>query len=157
MSNIQSRPARNGRSMQRRPAGGGSNNNNGRRLPSGGGRGPSNGGSGRRPGSEMNVGQASASRDRYLEKAREALSFGDRVMAENFFQHADHYNRIIIAAEERRSDEPYYKKEAHEPHQLPAEQAANNIEQQVALETENIIAAAIGLGFDDALPEEFPA
>ncbi len=31
--------------------------------------------------------------------ARDATSSGDRVMAENYLQHAEHYNRIIAAAQ----------------------------------------------------------
>ena len=33
--------------------------------------------------------------DKYLNFARESLSSGDRVAAEGFFQHADHYNRLL--------------------------------------------------------------
>lgn len=40
---------------------------------------------------------ASASRDKYLAMARDALSSGDRVLAEYYYQHAEHYVRIISA------------------------------------------------------------
>mgnify|MGYP003395763173 FL=1 len=33
--------------------------------------------------------------DRYMAMARDALSAGDMVAAENYFQHAEHYYRII--------------------------------------------------------------
>lgn len=36
--------------------------------------------------------------EKYLTLARDAQSSGDRVMAENYLQHAEHYNRIIAAA-----------------------------------------------------------
>ncbi|MGB8817838.1 MAG: DUF4167 domain-containing protein, partial [Rhizobiaceae bacterium] len=36
--------------------------------------------------------------DKYLQLARDAHSSGDRVMAENYLQHAEHYNRIIATA-----------------------------------------------------------
>jgi Domain of unknown function (DUF4167) len=36
--------------------------------------------------------------ERYAQLARDSLSSGDRVMAENYLQHAEHYNRIIAAA-----------------------------------------------------------
>lgn len=39
--------------------------------------------------------QAQQAREKYLALARDALSAGDRVEAENYFQHADHYSRII--------------------------------------------------------------
>lgn len=35
--------------------------------------------------------------EKYLALARDASSSGDRVMAENFFQHAEHYFRIMLA------------------------------------------------------------
>lgn len=37
--------------------------------------------------------------DKYATLARDAHSSGDRVMAENYLQHAEHYNRIIAAAQ----------------------------------------------------------
>jgi hypothetical protein len=37
--------------------------------------------------------------DKYTALARDAQSSGDRVMAENYLQHAEHYNRIIAAAQ----------------------------------------------------------
>lgn len=36
--------------------------------------------------------------EKYLQLARDAHSSGDRVMAENYLQHAEHYNRIIATA-----------------------------------------------------------
>jgi Domain of unknown function (DUF4167) len=36
--------------------------------------------------------------EKYAQLARDSLSSGDRVMAENYLQHAEHYNRIIAAA-----------------------------------------------------------
>ena len=37
--------------------------------------------------------------EKYTTLARDAQSAGDRVMAENYLQHAEHYNRIILAAQ----------------------------------------------------------
>jgi len=39
--------------------------------------------------------------DKYLSLARDALSSGDPVLAENYLQHAEHYNRIILAHREQ--------------------------------------------------------
>lgn len=36
--------------------------------------------------------------DKYLQLGRDAQTSGDRVAAENFLQHAEHYQRILIAA-----------------------------------------------------------
>lgn len=43
-------------------------------------------------------GSAQQIAEKYTTLARDAHSSGDRVMAENYLQHAEHYNRIIAAA-----------------------------------------------------------
>jgi hypothetical protein len=43
-------------------------------------------------------GSAQQIAEKYATLARDAMSSGDRVMAENYLQHAEHYNRIIAAA-----------------------------------------------------------
>jgi hypothetical protein len=42
-------------------------------------------------------GNASTVYEKYLQLARDANSSGDRVMAENYLQHAEHYYRILAA------------------------------------------------------------
>jgi hypothetical protein len=37
--------------------------------------------------------------EKYMSLARDALSVGDLVTAESYLQHAEHYNRIIMAAQ----------------------------------------------------------
>jgi hypothetical protein len=44
-------------------------------------------------------GSAQQIAEKYTTLARDAQSSGDRVMAENYLQHAEHYNRIIAAAQ----------------------------------------------------------
>jgi hypothetical protein len=44
-------------------------------------------------------GSASHIADKYLNLARDAHSSGDRIAAESYFQHAEHYLRIIAAAQ----------------------------------------------------------
>ena len=44
-------------------------------------------------------GSAQQIAEKYMQLARDAQSSGDRVMAENYLQHAEHYNRIIAAAQ----------------------------------------------------------
>jgi hypothetical protein len=39
--------------------------------------------------------------EKYLQLARDAQSSGDPVAAENYFQHAEHYYRILLAAQEQ--------------------------------------------------------
>ena len=43
-------------------------------------------------------GSASHVYDKYLQLARDANASGDRVAAENYLQHAEHYYRILAAA-----------------------------------------------------------
>lgn len=48
--------------------------------------------------------------EKYLQLARDAQSAGDPVTAENLFQHAEHYFRLIAAAQEQfRQQNPYYQ------------------------------------------------
>src|SRR6202161_859923 len=44
--------------------------------------------------------------ERYLALAREAQSAGDRIAAENFFQHAEHYFRVMNAQGEGVQGQP---------------------------------------------------
>lgn len=44
-------------------------------------------------------GSAQQIAEKYANLARDALGAGDRIMAENYLQHAEHYNRIIMAAQ----------------------------------------------------------
>src|SRR5690606_20495560 len=39
--------------------------------------------------------------EKYMSLARDAASSGDPVLAENYLQHAEHYNRIIMAFREQ--------------------------------------------------------
>ena len=41
--------------------------------------------------------------EKYLQLGRDATSSGDRVMAESYFQHAEHYFRILTAMSQARS------------------------------------------------------
>ncbi len=44
-------------------------------------------------------GNAQTIADKYLQLARDAISSGENVSAENYFQHAEHYLRIVAAAQ----------------------------------------------------------
>jgi len=87
------RSRRGGRRPQHNNGGGGHNNNGG-------------GGGGYNPnrtfdssGPEIKIrGSASHVYEKYLQLARDANSSGDRVMAENYLQHAEHYYRILAVA-----------------------------------------------------------
>ena len=87
----------------------------------GGGGGGNNNGGGFNPnrtydssGPEVKIrGSASHVYEKYLQLARDANSSGDRIMAENYLQHAEHYYRIMAAA-------------AAQQAQYQAQQAAQN-------------------------------
>ena len=75
------------RGRGRRPQNSGSNNHNPNRTFD------SNG-------PEIKIrGSAAHVYEKYLQLARDANSAGDRVMAENYLQHAEHYYRILSAAQ----------------------------------------------------------
>jgi Domain of unknown function (DUF4167) len=58
-------------------------------------------------------GTASHIAEKYLQLARDAQSSGDPVAAENYFQHAEHYFRLIAAAQEQfRQTTPFFRGEA---------------------------------------------
>jgi hypothetical protein len=72
------------------------------------GRGRNNGRKGQNPlsrnfesnGPDVKIrGTAAHVAEKYMALARDAMSSGDQVMAENYLQHAEHYNRIIMAAQ----------------------------------------------------------
>jgi hypothetical protein len=44
--------------------------------------------------------------EKYTSLARDAMSSGDSVAAENYLQHAEHYNRIILAAQAQNTGMP---------------------------------------------------
>jgi Domain of unknown function (DUF4167) len=60
-------------------------------------------------------GTASHIAEKYLQLARDAQSSGDPVAAENYYQHAEHYFRLIAAAQEQfRQSQPYYQQQQGE-------------------------------------------
>ena len=94
--------------MKRSRRGGGRRPQNGHNGHSGGGGGGGgNSGGGFNPnrsydssGPEVKIrGTASHIYEKYLQLARDANASGDRVMAENYLQHAEHYYRIMAAAQ----------------------------------------------------------
>ena len=133
MANMRNRSSRNGKSRNGRHNGGrrhnGSNN-------------------------VINLSAAKSSHEKYIEKAKEAKSSGDRIAAENYFQFADHYKRLIIEAEERKEAQSKKDEEAESSENNTAEKPkliddtgdkpANNVERKTnipqELLTENNVA-----------------
>jgi hypothetical protein len=55
-------------------------------------------------------GTASHIAEKYLQLARDAQSSGDTIASENYYQHAEHYFRLIAAAQEQlRQNQPFYQ------------------------------------------------
>jgi hypothetical protein len=78
-------------------------------------------------------GTAAQVAEKYMTLARDASSSGDPVLAENYLQHAEHYNRIIMAAQAQAAPPMHQQHNPHhhngEPHhgmngqhRLPMEQ-----------------------------------
>jgi len=67
--------------------------------------------------------------EKYNEMAREALASEDRVLSENYFQHADHFKRIL-------NEQENYKKERFSTQSAEAEKnnEDNNIDEKVKKE-----------------------
>ena len=65
-------------------------------------------------------GTASHIAEKYLQLARDAQSSGDPVAAENYYQHAEHYFRLIAAAQEQfRQSLPYYQQSGESRGNVP--------------------------------------
>ena len=89
------RSRRGGRRPQHNGGGGGQHNSNN----NGGGGGYNPNRTFDSSGPEIKIrGSASHVYEKYLQLARDANSGGDRVMAENYLQHAEHYYRIMAVA-----------------------------------------------------------
>jgi len=83
-----------------------------------------------------------SARNKYLEMAKEALSNGNRVEAENYYQHAEHYSKMLNAAVSNRRE----RDEAQHPHQRRNNNNGTNAETQqgeVITSTENVGAASV--------------
>ncbi|HZP21613.1 MAG TPA: DUF4167 domain-containing protein [Bauldia sp.] len=67
--------------------------------------------------------------EKYVQLARDAQSSGDRVAAENYLQHAEHYYRIVAAAQAQMPQpQPVYRSDEERDEEEAAEgfQGANN-------------------------------
>jgi hypothetical protein len=65
-------------------------------------------------------GTASHVAEKYLQLARDAQSSGDPIAAENYYQHAEHYFRLIAAAQEQfRQSQPYFQQQGEPRGNLP--------------------------------------
>ncbi len=61
-------------------------------------------------------GNAAHIAEKYATLARDALSAGDRVIAENYLQHAEHYNRIVLANNAARDEAQVSRDDSQRQH-----------------------------------------
>ncbi len=63
--------------------------------------------------------------EKYNNLAREALSIGDKIMSENYFQHADHFSRVL-------NDQEFHKrnKNNQDLNEIQKENILNNEEKK---------------------------
>jgi hypothetical protein len=138
------------------------NRNRNRHRSSGGGGGNNSGGGNplsrvyESNGPDVKVrGNAQTIADKYLQLGRDAQSSGDIVMAESYFQHAEHYLRIVSAAQAynqqnqqqfRRHDENDYDEDGEDGQEAQmqprsgqqASAEANGLGEQPQVETEDL-------------------
>jgi hypothetical protein len=134
-----------------------SNNNQHRNKPrfSGGGGGQQGN---NRP--RKNYGQL---REKYLQQARDALASGDRVLAENYFQHADHCYRMLAEEQASRPQQPRHpqpqESSAQSPQQESGEQDINSIIEEEIDMNNSALPAFLKVNYEQAKPaaNETPA
>ena len=71
--------------------------------------------------------------EKYNNLAREALSIGDKIMSENYFQHADHFSRVLNDQElykKSKSLESSQNKNSKDVNELKNENIMNNEEKK---------------------------
>jgi len=75
--------------------------------------------------------------EKYNDLAREALSGGDKILSENYFQHADHFTRVL-------KEQEYFKKNKFSEEEkltsnqtISDEQTNNDVNKQKDLSKEN--------------------
>ncbi|MCC6888138.1 MAG: DUF4167 domain-containing protein [Hyphomicrobiales bacterium] len=68
--------------------------------------------------------------EKYIQLARDAQSSGDPVAAENYYQHAEHYNRLIAAAQEQfRQQNPQFNRPDTEPRSDMRDDAFDDVDE----------------------------
>ena len=94
-------------------------------------------------------GSASHIYEKYLQLARDANASGDRVMAENYLQHAEHYYRIMAAAQAQQA-----QWQAQQAAATQARQAANGTGEQPAIQQPSTPSFTLAESVEEADEEE---
>lgn len=120
-------------------------------------------------------GNAAHIAEKYLQLARDAQSSGDSVMAENYLQHAEHYFRILSAAQPQPYREGGFNQQADEddfdddfapvndrfaspeprqpnppPQPMPPQQAPQQQDQPSAVDSETVVLVPVEVQADGA-------
>ena len=67
--------------------------------------------------------------EKYNNLAREALSVGDKIMSENYFQHADHFSRVLSEQENIRNSR-YSENVSEEKKKVSVENKTDKIQKE---------------------------
>lgn len=76
--------------------------------------------------------------EKYLSMARDALSSGDPILAENLQQHADHYQRLINSAQQQNNERQERNNERRQHNRNQRQDAASESHQQEGNHDETI-------------------
>lgn len=95
-------------------------------------------------------GNASHIAEKYSTLARDAQSNGDTVMAENYYQHAEHYNRIVAAAQAQRAEEQAQREEQMAQHQANGRGPQPDVDENAEAQAES---AAVEASDEGANPD----
>ena len=79
---------------------------------------------------------ASKLMDKYNNLAREALSIGDKIMSENYFQHADHFSRVLNDQEihkKNKNSENFLTKDSKSIDELKKENISSDEKKKIVI------------------------
>lgn len=119
--------------MRRKPSSNNNYNNNQHRNK------PRYQGSGQQGGHNRPRKNYTALREKYLNQARDALASGDRVLAENWFQHADHCYRMMLEEGYNPNPRPQHvqPQDGQQPDAQVADENAQAIVEDISQESAN--------------------
>lgn len=105
-------------------------------------------------------GNASHIAEKYTTLARDCLSNGDRVIAENYLQHAEHYNRIVAAAQQQadaRAAEIAEKRQSEPDNNDEQTVSEDNNEAENAVSSNTVAENSAEAETDDSTKDRKPA
>jgi len=76
--------------------------------------------------------------EKYNNLAREALSSGDKILSENYFQHADHFTRILNEQETFKKNKMINQKEQDKKSELSSENKSEVFSEKESVKVEKV-------------------